>query len=344
MRSPDSRFSHRRGRAMMRAAVLPAVGAPLELVERAIPEPGPGEVRVRIQACGVCGSDLFLQAGGFGADKLPVVPGHEAAGVVDEIGAGVTSVARGDQVALYYIENTPGAPRPNLGPGVRRMGVDVDGAFAEYVVRPEATLIRPAGHVEPAALAVLTDAVGTAYHALVGIGKVTAADTVVVLGIGGVGSNAVQVAKTLGAHVVAVSRSPEKRELARRLGAHDALALEDVAKTIGPHGADVVIQCAASAAMDEAAINLAGYGGRVVFVATTPEPFSTRASALVWRELTLLGSRGFTISDIEAVIGLYLAGAISTDHLTSVLRPLEEANEALDDLRAGRVLRSVLTP
>ena len=329
---------------MMRVAVLPAVGAPLELVERPIPEPGSGEVRVRIQACGVCGSDLFLQNGGFGADKLPVVPGHEAAGVVDSVGPDVTAVSPGDQVALYYIENTPGAQRPNLGPAVRRMGVDVDGAFAEYVVRPASTLIRPAQYVEPATLAVLTDAVGTAFHSVVRIGQVKARDTVLVLGIGGIGSNVVQVAKAMGARVVAVSRSEEKRELARRLGADEAVALEDAARAIGGDGADLIIQCAASAAMDEAAIGLAGYAGRIVFVATTPEPFSTYASTLVWRELTLLGSRAFTVADIEAAIDLYLAGTISTDHLTSVRRPLEQANEALEDLRAGRVLRSVLMP
>jgi 2-desacetyl-2-hydroxyethyl bacteriochlorophyllide A dehydrogenase len=328
----------------MRAAVLPAVGAPLELVERDDPLPGPGEARVRIEACGVCGSDLFLQKGGFGADKLPVVPGHEAAGVVDRVGDGVTEVSPGDQVAIYYIENVPGAPRPNLGPAVRRMGVDVDGAFAEYVVRPVSTLIRPSRPLPPATLAVLTDAVGTAYHALVRIAEVKPGETVAVLGIGGVGSNAVQVAKALGARVVAITRSAEKRELARSLGADEAVSISDALDAIGGHGADVVVQCAASAAMDEAAIELAGYAGRVVFVATTPESFSTRASTLVWRELALLGSRGFTVSDIEAVIDLYLAGKISTDHLTATVRPLEEVNEALDDLRAGRVMRSVLVP
>lgn len=247
-------------------------------------------------------------------------------------------------MAIYYIENDSDAPRPNIGPGVRRMGVDVDGAFAEYVVRPERTLIRPAGHVDPATLAVLTDAVATAYHSLLRVGRLAASETVAVLGIGGIGSNAVQVAKAVGARVVAVSRSQEKRDLALRLGADEAVTLEHAPQAIGGHGADVVLQCATSAAMDEAAIALAGYAGRVVFVATTPQPFSTYASTLVWRELTLLGSRAFTIADIEAVIDLYLRGVISTDHLTSVQRPLEQANEALDDLRAGRVLRSVLTP
>jgi D-arabinose 1-dehydrogenase-like Zn-dependent alcohol dehydrogenase len=329
----------------MRVAVLPGVGAPLELVERDAPLPGPGEARVRIEACGVCGSDLFLQKGGFGADKLPVVPGHEAAGVVDLVGDGVTEVSPGDQVAIYYIENVPDAPRPNLGPAVRRMGVDVDGAFAEYVVRPVSTLIRPPRPLPPATLAVLTDAVGTAYHALVRIAEVKPKETVAVLGIGGVGSNAVQLAaKVLGARVVAITRSAQKQELARMLGADEAVSIGDALEAIGGDGADVVVQCAASAAMDEAAIGLAGYAGRIVFVATTPESFSTRASTLVWRELALLGSRGFTVADIEDVIDLYLAGKISTDHLTATVRPLEEANEALDDLRAGRVMRSVLVP
>ena len=328
----------------MRAVLLPTVGAPLELVERPVPEPGPGEVRVRVQACGVCGSDLFLQAGGFGANRLPRVPGHEAAGVVDKVGAGVDHPGRGDQVALYYIENSPGAPRPNLGPNVRRMGVDVDGAFAEYVVRPARTLIVPPAPIDPATLAVLTDAVGTPYHALVRIARVQAGETVAVLGIGGVGSNAVQLAKALGARVVAVSRSEEKLELARRLGADEAVRLTDARKACGDGGPDVVVQCAGSGRLDEEAIALAGYAGRVVLVGTSIEPFEARASDLVWRELSLLGSRGFTIEDIREVIDLYLAGRIVTEHLTAHVRPLEEANEALEDLRAGRVLRSVLVP
>ena len=328
----------------MRAALLPAVGAPLELVERPDPEPGPGQARVRIEACGVCGSDLFLQNGGFGADKLPVVPGHEAAGVVDRVGAGVEAVRVGDQVAIYYIENAPDAPRPNLGPGVRRMGVDVDGAFAEYVVRPVSTLIVPPRRIDPATLAVLTDAVGTPYHALVRVARVQPGETVAVLGIGGIGSNAVQVARRLGARVIAVSRSEEKLALARRLGAEAAVRLEDARAACGPDGPDVVVQCAASAALDEAAIALGGYGARIVLVGTTVDAFQARASDFVWRELAVMGSRGFTPDDIREVIDLYLEGGLQTDHLTARPRPLEEANDALEDLRAGRVLRSVLIP
>jgi D-arabinose 1-dehydrogenase-like Zn-dependent alcohol dehydrogenase len=340
----------------MRVVELPAVGEPLRLAERPVPEPGLGEARVRVEACGVCGSDLFLQKGGFGpAVAMPVVPGHEAAGVVDAVGPEVTGIAVGDQVALYYIDAPADSPyarrgRPNVGPRVVRMGVDVDGAFAEYVVRPVSTLVPVRAPVDPPTLAVLTDAVGTPYHALVKIARLQPGETLAVLGIGGLGSNAVQLGKHLGARVVAVTRSSEKLELARRLGADELVQAggdDTVARAraaAGGDGPDVVIQCAGSAEVDEQAIALATFGGRVVFVGSSPDRFCVRAVEICWKELTLLGSRGFTAADIAEVIDLYLAGAIGTAHLTAGTRPLEEANEALEDLRAGRVLRSVLVP
>jgi D-arabinose 1-dehydrogenase-like Zn-dependent alcohol dehydrogenase len=163
-----------------------------------------------------------------------------------------------------------------------------------------------------------------------------------VLGVGGIGSNAVQLGRYLGARVVAIARSEEKRALARSLGASEAVTMERAPEVCGPLGPDVIIQCADSAELDRRAVELAGYGARVVFVGTVPEPFSIRASELIWRELSLLGSRGFTAEDIAAVIDLHLTGAITVDHLTACVRPLEEGNHALEDLRAGRVLRSVL--
>jgi propanol-preferring alcohol dehydrogenase len=340
----------------MRVVELPGVGSPLRLAERPVPEPAAGQALVRVQACGVCGSDVFLQKGGFGASvTYPVVPGHEAAGVVAAVGPGVTEVLPGDQVAVYYIDAPADSPyarrgRPNIGPGVVRMGVDVDGAFAEYVVRPVSTLVPVPAPVDPPTLAVLTDAVGTPYHALVKIARVQPGETLAVLGIGGLGSNAVQLGKRLGARVVAVSRSEEKLELARRLGA-DALVqaggddtVERARAACGGDGADVVVQCVGSAAVDEQAITLATFGGRVVFVGSSPEQFRARAVELCWKELTLLGSRGFTASDIAEVIDLYLDGGLETAHLTAGTRPLEEANDALEDLKSGRVLRSVLVP
>ena len=229
------------------------------------------------------------------------------------------------------------------------MGVDVDGAFAEYVVRPVETLVVPPTPVDPVVLAVLTDAVATPYHALAKIARLEAGEALVVLGVGGIGSNAVQLGKHFGAHITAVTRSEAKLELARALGADELIqagedTVERARRASGGDGVDVVLQCVGSAEVDEQAIALAAPGGRVVFVGASTEGFRMRAVDLIWRELALLGSRGFTADDIREVIDLYLVGAIRTDHLTSRVRPLEEANEALEDLREGRVLRSVLLP
>jgi len=342
--------------ATMRAAVLVGVDEPLALEERLVPEPGPGEVRVRVLACGVCGSDVFLQAGGFGT-RLPVIPGHEAAGIVNALGPGVDGWSEGDLAALYYIDAAPSgrwarAGREQLDPGLTRMGVDVDGAFAEYVVRPAHTLVAPPAPIDPVVLAVLTDAVGTAYHALVRIGRVAAGETVLVLGVGGVGSNAVQLARELGARVVAGTRQESKRALAHELGADaivtltgdpdaDAAALRGAC---GDEGPDVVVQCAGAEALDELAIAAAAPGGRVVLVGAAHEPFRARATDLIWRELSVMGSRGFTARDIADVLALHAEGRVRVDHLTRSVRPLEEVNDALDDLRAGRVMRTVLRP
>ena len=340
----------------MRVAELPAVGAPLRIATRSVPKPGDGEVRVRITACGVCGSDVFLQKGGFGAAvSWPVVPGHEAAGVVDALGAGVSSLNVGDQVAVYYITTPPDDPwaargRPNISPHVTRMGVDVDGAFAEYVRRPPEALIVPRAPVQPAVLAVLTDAVATPLHGLKRVAKLQRGETLVVLGVGGLGSNAVQIGKAMGARVIAVTRSAAKLRLARELGADETVAADEgdpvaaVRALIGGNGPDVVIQCVGSASVDEQAIAMGGPGGRVVLIGASLDPFRARAVDIFWRELAILGSRGFVPDDIRDAIDLYLDGTITVDHLVKAVRPLDAANDALDDLRDGRVLRSVLLP
>jgi propanol-preferring alcohol dehydrogenase len=339
---------------VMRAMELPGVGEPLRLVERPVPEPGPGQARVRIEACGVCGSDLLVQKGGFGSEYLPLVPGHEAAGVVDAVGPGVDRVRVGDQVAIWYVDAPADSPytlagRPNIAPEGRRMGMHVDGAFAEYVVRPVETLIVPRAPVDPAVLAVLTDALATPYHALVRIARLQAGETLVVFGIGGIGSNAVQLGKHFGARVVAVSRSQRKLDLARSLGADEVVAadenvVEAVRGVCGRYGPEVVLQCVGSAAVDEQAVSVVAPGGRVVFVGVTTDQFRTSSREMVFSELALFGSRGFTADDIRAVIELYLDGAVSADHLTQQQRPLEDANDALEDLRQSRTLRTVLVP
>jgi D-arabinose 1-dehydrogenase-like Zn-dependent alcohol dehydrogenase len=334
------------------AAEISAVGERPRLVRRRLPEPAPGEAVVRVDACGVCGSDVFLQEGGFGPDKLPVVPGHEAAGTVVATGTLADEPLLGCQVALYYID----APQDsrwarsgheNIGPRVQRMGVDVDGAFAEYVVRPVHTLVPVRERMDPAALAVATDALATPYHALTSVARLQPGETLVVLGLGGIGSNAVQIGKHFGARVVAVGRSAAKLELAERLGANALVesrqGAEAVVRAAGGQ-IDVVLQCVGDAAMDRFAVEVAGYLARVVLVGSSLQRFDVAATELIWREMSLLGSRGFTRKDIEEVLVLLRDGALSTEHLTGSRRPLREVAEALEDLKSRRVLRTVLEP
>lgn len=340
----------------MRVMELPGVGEALRPAQRPVPDPGPGEVRVAIEACGVCGSDHFLQQGGFGrAVPYPIVPGHEPAGRVDALGDGVSELAIGDQVAVYYITTPAGdrwsaAGRPNISPHVRRMGVDLDGAFAEYVIRPVAAVVPVPRPVPPEVLAVLTDAVATPLHALRRVADVQPGESLAIIGIGGLGTAAVQLGKVLGAHVIAVTRSETKQALARELGADDVVAagtpasVAEVREAAGGYGVDVVLQLAGDARADEAAMAMAGPGGRVVLVGAALEPFSVRAAEIFWRELSVLGSRGMLPGDIADAIDLYLDGRLRLDHLVERTRPLAEANEAIDDLAEGRVLRSVLVP
>jgi D-arabinose 1-dehydrogenase-like Zn-dependent alcohol dehydrogenase len=229
------------------------------------------------------------------------------------------------------------------------MGVDVDGAFADYVLRPVEALIRPPAPVPPTVLAVLTDAVATPLHGLKRVAHIQPGETLVVLGVGGLGSNAVQLGKAFGARVIAVTRSAAKLELARRLGADETVAADDgdvveaVRSIAGGHGADVVIQCVGSAQVDEQAIAMGGPGGRVVLIGSSLDHFRARAVDIFWRELSVLGSRGFVPDDIRDAIDLYLDGTLDVEHLVDRVRPLTEANDALEDLKAGRGFRTVLT-
>jgi len=339
-------------RSPMKAAVLTEYGGPLEILDVDDPVAGPGQVVVDVRATGVCGSDLFLQKGGF-ASTMPIVPGHEASGTVSEVGPGVESVKPGQPVALYYIDycgacRTCQVGRVNMCLSVRRMGVEFDGAFAERVVISEKSVIPVEPGDDPAAIAVLTDAVATPYHGLTQIAQVRDGETVVVFGIGGLGSNAVQLAAHLGCQVIAVSRSQEKLDLAKRMGAHSVIKADDdivdqVLAATGPGGPGVIVQTVGSAQVYEQAMAAAGIGCRILAIGSSLDAVPVVPMELIWREASFMGSRGFTPDDIREVIQLHRGGAISTEHLLQNQRPLEEVNHALDQLREGKVLRSILT-
>lgn len=335
-----------------RAAVLSAPGSVPALESRVLRQPASDEVIVQVLSAGLCGSDLFLQDGGFSV-PFPVVPGHEASGRVVETGAGVTSIEVGDLVALHYIHKNQ-APvgdleaHPHLGEGIVRMGVDTDGALADYVIRPASTLVKPDGAIDPDALAVLTDAVATPYHALAEVLCLQAGERVGVIGLGGIGSNAVQIARILGAEVIAVGRSARSRDLALRLGANhvieDGPNAADQVRAVGIGGLDAVVVATDAPGALRLAVSACRPRGRVALVAASRTDLQISSVELIWPEVSVTGSRGFTISDIRAVQSLYLEGKVTVDHLVSDIRPLGRIGEAFSDLRNGGSTRILIHP
>ncbi|MER6733402.1 Zn-dependent alcohol dehydrogenase [Streptomyces puniciscabiei] len=275
----------------VRAAVLPAIGAPLEITGIELPDPGPGQVRVRLAAAGVCHSDLSLSNGTMRV-PVPAVLGHEGAGTVVAVGEGVTHVAGGDPVVLNWAPSCGGCHACALGEvwlcaNALNGAADVyarttDGtglhpglnvaAFAEETVVPASCVLPLPQGVPLADAALLGCAVLTGYGAVHHSAKVRAGETVAVFGAGGVGLATLQSARIAGAsRIVAVDVSPEKEELARAAGATDyVLASENTPREIraltGKQGVDVSVECVGRAVSIRAAWDSTRRGGRTTVV------------------------------------------------------------------------------
>ncbi|MEV4193557.1 Zn-dependent alcohol dehydrogenase [Streptomyces toxytricini] len=276
---------------MVRAAVLPAVGAPLEITEIVLPDPGPGQVRVRLAAAGVCHSDLSVCDGTVRV-PVPAVLGHEGSGTVLEVGEGVTHVAPGDGVVLNWSPSCGRCHHCTIGEvwlcakalaGVGAVhahdsagtplhpGLNV-AAFAEETVVPAACVVPAPAGIPLAEAALLGCAVLTGYGAVHHSARVRAGESVAVFGIGGVGLAAVQGARIAGAgRIVAVDVSPAKEELAREAGATEFVlasdtAVEEIRAATGGRGADVAVECVGRAASIRAAWDSTRRGGRTTVV------------------------------------------------------------------------------
>jgi D-arabinose 1-dehydrogenase-like Zn-dependent alcohol dehydrogenase len=277
----------------VKAAVVAGPGRPWRLAEVPTPAAGPGEVLVRVRASGVCHNDLWLTDGTFPFPKLdPVVVGHEAAGEVAAVGAGVADREVGDRVGVTWVQAGCGRcaycrqRRPLTGTTAMLCaaptlsGMTAQGTHAEYVaVRAEATALLPADVEFPEAAALMC-AGYTAYSAL-RAGDPKPGERVAVLGVGGLGHLALQYAKALGHETVAVTTSPDKHEAAREFGADQVAA--DGAELAALGGADVVVATAPS--HEAAAASLRGLrpGGRLVLAAIDPRtPFQIPPTSPIW--------------------------------------------------------------
>jgi 2-desacetyl-2-hydroxyethyl bacteriochlorophyllide A dehydrogenase len=338
----------------MKAAVLEHFGVPLAFRDVPIPEPGPGEILVRVRAAGICRTDLKIVDGAVPTVSAPVIPGHEPAGEVAQAGPGVVSVAAGDRVAVCLDVSCGNCAYcrdglSNYCANLRRLGFERDGALAEYLVVPAINAV-PLGDDVPFEIgATIPDAVGSSYHAVVTRARVRLAQTVVVYGLGGLGLVAVQVARLAGARVVAVARDEGRRRLAEELGASwsfdpDAddvpAVVSDLTDGIGAHA---VLDFVGIEKSIDIGVRSCRKGGKLVVVGYTVPELVTGMAPLVLREIGILGSRGSTRADLNEAAGLVSRGAIRP--VVAEQLALEQVNDGLEMLRSGAVTgRLVVRP
>lgn len=327
--------------------------------------PGPGEVLVEIAAAGLCHSDLSVVDGTI-PFPVPVVLGHEGAGVVAAVGPGVGHVAPGDHVSLSTLANCgacadcdrgrptmcrraigrPGRPFSRAGAPVFQFAAN--SAFAERTVVKAVQAVKIPADVPLTSAALIGCAVLTGVGAVLNRARVERGDTVAVIGAGGIGLNVLQGARIAGASaIVAVDTNPAKEAAARRFGATDFLASVDGVREVLPTGADHVFECVGSTALIRAAIDLLDRRGQAVLLGM-PSP-SARADFLpasLFLDKSVLGCRYGSSRpqyDIALYADLYRRGLLLLDELVTATYPVEDFAKAADDARHGRVARGVLT-
>jgi D-arabinose 1-dehydrogenase-like Zn-dependent alcohol dehydrogenase len=332
----------------VRAMVLERFGEPLRLTERPEPEPGPGEVLVAVRACGVCGTDLKITGGKLPNINPPRIPGHEAAGVVAKVGEGVSGLAPGMPVTLYYYVSCGHCRNCRSGRGTictdfrGRLGFERDGGFAEYVLVPAENCIPIPADMSFADAGVLEDAVATPYHALVTRGGLRAGETVLVMGSGGLGLHAIQVAHAAGAFVVAVDVDESHLELALHYGADRTIRYtpgsyaEDVRRATDGE-LDMVVETVSRPETIRQNAEALHPGGRLVLIGYSPgTELLLETSHTVLSEITVLGSRAAGRHEVEAAVELVARGLVRPV-ITARYR-LEDVNDALEALRQGRTV------
>ena len=328
----------------MKAAVVHEFTSPLRLEEIAKPEPGPGEIVVKIEASGLCHTDIHAAHGDWPVKpKLPFIPGHEGVGIVEMVGPGVTEVKEGDRVAIPWLGYACGTCEycvsgwETLCEQQLNTGYFLDGAYAEYAKAFARYVGKVPASVKPLEAAPLTCAGVTTYKAV----KVSGArptDLVAIFGIGGLGHMALQYAKIAGATVVAVDLVDEKLELAKQLGADYTVngRAEDPVEAIKKlGGADAAISLAVSPKAFEQAFRSLRRGGTLVFVALPADNYmQLPIFETVLNGIKVVGSIVGTRLDLAEVFDLHAAGKTQVMYET---RQLEDVNHAFEEVEQARI-------
>jgi alcohol dehydrogenase/propanol-preferring alcohol dehydrogenase len=321
----------------MRVMQVRRASGPFELVERDVPEPGPGLVRIRVHACGICHSDSLTKEGLFPGIEYPRAPGHEVAGVIDAVGEGVAGWKVGDRVGVGWHGGHCGyCDRCRRGDFVlcqtaaRVPGIAYDGGYEDYMIAPAGTLALMCAGV-------------TTFNSLRNAGALPG-KLVAVLGLGGLGHLGVQFAAKMGFETVGIARGRDKEELARELGAHhyiDSLTQDVAAELTKLGGASVILATVTNSQAMVAAVGGLGIGGKLIVLGAPHEPLQVAPFPLIGGRRSIVGwPSGSSIDSQDTLSFSALTGVRSMNETF----PLERAAEGYDRMMSGNArFRVVLT-
>jgi 2-desacetyl-2-hydroxyethyl bacteriochlorophyllide A dehydrogenase len=341
----------------MKAARFYEVGKPLRVETVEVPAIGPHEALVRVRACGICHTDLhFIDEGLLKPGKIPQTMGHEAAGEVAEIGKAVRDYAVGDRVLIhfyfscgecYYCQR--GRESLCIGQNFQQFGFTIDGGYAEYAKAPARNLVRLPDEV-PFEAGILGDAGSTAYHAVKEVGRVRIGANVVIMGTGGVGLCALQIAKISGARTVAVDIAEDKLRVAEELGADMIIksgeenTVDAIMEFTRGRGADAVFEFVGREQTMRNAIKSLKRGGRLVCVGYSEDFLKVHPLDLIQAEIQVVGSRASSRRETAAVVELVRSGRFDLKPLITHSVSLDQVNDGLDLMRKGAAIRVVVKP
>lgn len=334
----------------MRVVQVTQPKSSFELKERDIPTPGPGTVRIKVQACGICHSDMYTKDGLWPGIQYPRIPGHEVAGVIDAVGSGVAGWQPGERVGVGwhgghcgYCDSCRRGDFLTCAVAPQITGITCDGGYAEYMVAPAGVLALIPKGLSAEEAAPLMCAGVTTYNALRHSGAV-AGETVAVLGLGGLGHLGVQYAAKMGMRTIAIARGKEKEPLAKHLGAQhyiDSQASDPAAELVKLGGANIILSTVTDAKAVNAAMGGLGLNGKLVIVGAPHEPLSISPGFLIGGRRSITGwPSGSSIDSQDTLAFSALTGVRSMNEVFL----LERASEAYDRMMSGKArFRVVLT-
>jgi D-arabinose 1-dehydrogenase-like Zn-dependent alcohol dehydrogenase len=333
----------------MRAAQIPRPGSAFELVEREIPEPAAGQVRIKVNACGICHSDVLVREGVLPWIQFPRVPGHEVAGVVDEVGDGVSVWKKGQRVGVGWHgghDNTCRECRRGDYRNCRNVqvtGISYDGGYQQYMVAPVEALVPIPDGLSDTDAAPLLDAGITTYNSLRHSGALPG-DLVAIQGIGGLGHLGIQFANKFGYKVAAIGRGPENGALAKKLGAHvyiDSQATNAAEELQKLGGAQVIIATAPSSKAMSSVIDGLGPNGKLMVIGAAAEPIEATPAQLIFSNRVVQGWSAGTPAASEDTLNFCVLSGVRP---MIEVYPLEKVEEAYARMLSGKAeFRVVLT-